>query len=342
MLRRCVRPAEPVADEATALVAATSGSTGAPRGVVITRGNLVAAAEGAWAARDGLSECAWVLALPVTSIGGLGVLTRAHLSGTALHTLASVGGAGSFAVRDLVDITVQEPFAISLVPRQLQDILDSSEGTAWLARAHTVLVGGSATPTETQDRARAAGVALVTTYGMTETTGGCVYDGMPLPGVRIDIGDDGRIEVTGRQVAAGYREGDEGTPAGLFSGAPGGRTFRTADHGTWAEGRLQVTGRVDDVVTIQGVNVSLGAVESAVRSVPGVRECAVMAHRDERSGHRLIAYVVAPDPHVLSRIPTRVAERLGGLARPHVVSLESLPMLPNGKIDRRALHDPTT
>ena len=336
MVRACVRPDEPVEDDDTALVAATSGSTGAPRGVLVTRANLRSAVEAAWEHIPGLQACSWVLALPVTSIGGFGAIVRATLAGTALHALPSVGGAASFRVEDLLSLDVTEPFAISIVPTQLADILESPAATEWLSRATTVLVGAAATPEALATRARESGISLVTTYGMTETTGGCVYDGVPLPGVRIDLVDDGRIDIIGPQVAAGYR-GLPRETAESFAGTAPARRFRTADHGEWRDGRLSIAGRVDDVVTVHGVNVALGAVESVVRSEFGVREAAVVAVPDVRQGHRLVAFVVMTDPAGVAAIAPLVVERLGGAARPEVVTVDTLPMLPSGKIDRLAL-----
>ena len=336
MVRACVQPDEPVEDDDTALVAATSGSTGAPRGVLVTRANLRSAVEAAWERIPGLQACSWVLALPVTSIGGFGAIVRATLAGTALHALPSVGGAAAFRVEDLLSLDVTEPFAISIVPTQLADILESPAATEWLSRATTVLVGAAATPEALATRARESGISLVTTYGMTETTGGCVYDGVPLPGVRIDLVDDGRIDVIGPQVAAGYR-GLPRETAESFAGTAPARRFRTADHGEWRDGRLSIAGRVDDVVTVHGVNVALGAVESVVRSEFGVREAPVVAVPDVRQGHRLVAFVVMTDPAGVAAIAPLVVERLGGAARPEVVTVDTLPMLPSGKIDRLAL-----
>ena len=336
MVRACVRPDEPVEDDDTALVAATSGSTGAPRGVLVTRANLRSAVEAAWEHIPGLQACSWVLALPVTSIGGFGAIVRATLAGTALHALPSVGGAAAFRVEDLLALEVTEPFAISIVPTQLSDILESPAATEWLSRATSVLVGAAATPEALATRARESGVSLVTTYGMTETTGGCVYDGVPLPGVRIELVDDGRIDIIGPQVAAGYR-GLPRETAESFAGVAPARRFHTADHGQWHEGRLRIAGRIDDVVTVHGVNVALGAVESIVRSELGVRDAAVVAVPDDRQGHRLVAFVVMADPAGLPAIAPLVAERLGGAARPEVITVDALPMLPSGKIDRLAL-----
>lgn len=334
MVRDCVRPGEPVEDDDTALVAATSGSTGAPRGVVITRANLRAAVEASWGAVPDLRECDWVLALPVTSIGGFGAIVRALLAGTSLHVLPSVGGATPFRADDLAQLPIRPPFALSLVPTQLSDALASPRATAWLAQATAVLVGAAATPPALADRARQAGVRVITTYGMTETTGGCVYDGVPLPGVRVDLVDDGRVDVIGPQVAAGYR-GDPSSPA--FGGRGVERRFRTSDHGVWEAGRLRILGRIDDVVTVHGVNVALGAVESVIRSVIGVAEVAVVAIPHPRQGHRIVAFVVATDPASLTRIAPAVTEALGRPARPEVVAMDRIPLLPSGKIDRLAL-----
>ena len=336
MVRACVRPDEPVEDDDTALVAATSGSTGDPRGVLVTRANLRTAVEASWQHIAGLRACSWVLALPVTSIGGFGAIVRAYLAGTALHALPSVGGASPFHVEDLLALRMDEPFAISLVPTQLADILDSPAATAWLSEATTVLVGAAATPISLARRARDAGIPLVTTYGMTETTGGCVYDGIPLPGVRIELGEDDRIDVVGAQVAAGYRGLPHETTES-FAGTGAERRFRTADHGTWVDGRLHIMGRIDDVVTVRGVNVAVGAVESVVRSELGVRDAAVVAVPDDRRGHRLVAFVVMQDSAGLTAIAPLVVERLGGAARPEVLPVDALPMLPSGKIDRLAL-----
>jgi O-succinylbenzoic acid--CoA ligase len=274
----------------------------------------------------------------VTSIGGFGAIVRAHLAGTRLHALGSVGGAAPFRVDDLLALGVDGPFAISLVPTQLADILESEPACSWLTGATAVLVGAAATPDDLLVRARDHGIRVFPTYGMTETTGGCVYGGTPLPGVRIELDADGRIDVIGPQVTAGYRCLPAET-AESFSGEGPDRRFRTSDHGRWVEGRLVVTGRIDDTVTIHGVNVALGAVESVVRSELGVRDAAVVSLPDARQGHRLIAYVVMADPAGLTAIAPLVAEQLGGAARPEVVVLDRLPHLPNGKIDRLALRD---
>ena len=144
------------------------------------------------------------------------------------------------------------------------------------------------TPRELTERARDAGIHLVTTYGMTETTGGCVYDGVPLPGVTIEVDHVdpitglGRISLAGPAVAAGYRL-DPVATAAAFTGQDAHRRFMTADRGSWHDGRLDVSGRIDDVVSIHGVNVGLDAVEAVVRSEASVRDVAVVAVPDHRA-----------------------------------------------------------
>lgn len=331
-------------DADTAVVVATSGSTGSPRGVLITAANLHAAWAAGNAGRPGLSDCGWVLALPVTSAGGFAAVVRAHLSRRPLAVLDSIGGASPFRVPDLLALPVPDPFAVSLVPSQLAAILQQPGGSAWLARAHSVIVGAAATPPELVATARAAGVAIVPSYGMTETSGGCVYDGEPLPGMTVELEPDsrgaedgaGRIVLRGPLVAAGYR-GAPQESASAFAGQAPSRAFRTQDLGVWEDGRLRVLGRLDDVVTVHGVNVSLGAIESLARTELGVADIAVIAVPDDERGHRILAVTVAPHRATREAIGPLVAERLGPLARPEVVAADALPYLPNGKIDRLTL-----
>ena len=341
-VRLAVHPDEPVEDGDTVVVLATSGSTGTPRGVCITRDNLVAAVESSWEHVPGLRECAWAVALPVTSIAGFATLVRAHLADTPVHSLDSIGGAVPFTPDALMALPISQPFAISLVPTQLSDVLASPGATRWLADATAVMVGGAMTPRELTERARDAGIRLVTTYGMTETTGGCVYDGVPLPGVTIEVDHVdpitglGRISLAGPAVAAGYRL-DPVATAAAFTGQDAHRRFTTADRGSWHDGRLDVSGRLDDVVSIHGVNVGLDAVEAVVRSEASVHDVAVVAVPDRRAGHRIIAFVVLSDPSRCDIITALVADRLGGAARPDVIEIAQLPLLSNGKIDRHSL-----
>jgi O-succinylbenzoic acid--CoA ligase len=221
---------------------------------------------------------------------------------------------------------------VSVVPTQLRRWLDAEPDA--LRRFDAVLVGGAATDPDLLARARAADVAVVTTYGTTETAGGCVYDGVALAGVAVRVTDG--IEVSGPTLALGYRC-DPGATAAAF---PDG-WFRTRDAGTLdAEGRLTVHGRLDDVVVTGGVNVLPQAVEAALRLHPDVAEAVVFGRPDGEWGQRVVAAVVpapgsAPD---LAQLRPWVTERLGAPAAPRELHLlDGVPLLHTGKPDRRSV-----
>ncbi len=168
---------------------------------------------------------------------------------------------------------------LSLVPTQLGRALDAGVRLDGYA---AVLVGGAACPPALVERARAAGVRVVLSYGMTETCGGCVYDGEPLPGVEVAVGADGRIAVGGATLFAGYR-----------FGPPQVGPHVTGDLGALDDsGRLTVLGRADDVIVTGGENVSPQAVEAALAAHPAVREAAVVGAPDPEWGQAVVAYVV--------------------------------------------------
>jgi O-succinylbenzoic acid--CoA ligase len=197
-----------------------------------------------------------------------------------------------------------------------------------------VLVGGAATDPALLDRARAEGVAVVTTYGMTETAGGCVYDGVPLDGVRARVTDG--IELAGPMLALGYRLDPDGTAAAFAGG-----WFRTRDAGTLdADGRLAVHGRLDDVVITGGVKVAPPAVEAVLREHADVAEAVVFGAPDEEWGQRVVAAVVpaaGAEPRLADLRPW-VAERLGAAAAPRELHrIDAVPALHTGKPDRRGV-----
>ncbi|MGY1830860.1 o-succinylbenzoate--CoA ligase [Geodermatophilus sp. SYSU D01180] len=323
--REVLAPDEPLEDGAD-LVVVTSGSTGGPRGVLLPAAALRASAT---ATLDRLGgPGVWLLALPVSAIAGLQVLVRSLLGGTAPAVLAPG--------EDLAAAVGRMPAGrryTALVPTQLRRYLEREPEA--LCAFDAVLVGGAATDPDLLARARGAGVAVVTTYGMTETAGGCVYDGVPLDGVRVRVGADG-IAVAGPVLALGYRRDPDGTAAAFAGGE-----FHTRDAGSVGlDGRLTVAGRLDDVVVTGGVNVAPQAVEGALRTHPAVADAVVFGRPDEEWGQRVVAAVVpapgaAPD---LAALRPWVAERLGGPSAPrelHVI--ESVPTLHTGKPDRRGV-----
>jgi O-succinylbenzoic acid--CoA ligase len=220
---------------------------------------------------------------------------------------------------------------LSLVTTQLVRLLDAGPAAGDALRTFdAVLLGGAAATPALLSRARDAGVNVVTTYGMSETCGGCVYNGVPLDGVRVDIGD--RIRLGGAVVARGYRLQPESPK---FLRRNGVRWFETDDVGTLDAGRLTVLGRADDVIVTGGKKISPQAVEAVLAEVPGVRECLVVGVPDLEWGERVVALVVG-EAH-LESLRDKATERLGAAAAPRaVVTVDVLPHKALGKPDRAA------
>ncbi|MGY1590350.1 o-succinylbenzoate--CoA ligase [Geodermatophilus sp. SYSU D00708] len=323
--RAVLRPEEPLEPGAD-LVVVTSGSTGGGRGVLLPAAAVRASGEATLARLGGPG--AWLLALPVSAIAGLQVLARSILAGTR-PTVPARG-------ERLADALARMPGGrryTALVPTQLRRYLDAEPDA--LRAFDAVLVGGAATDPALLGRAREAGVAVATTYGMTETAGGCVYDGEPLAGVGVRVGEGG-VELSGPVLALGYRLDPEGTAAAFADG-----WFRTRDAGTLGtDGRLTVHGRLDDVVVTGGVNVAPQAVEGALREHPDVADAVVFGRPDPEWGQRVVAAVV-PAPGAepdLATLRPWVAERLGGPAAPRELHrIAAVPTLHTGKPDRRGL-----
>ena len=199
-----------------------------------------------------------------------------------------------------------------------------------------VLIGGAALDAETRERALAAGVRVVTTYGMSETAGGCVYDGVPLDGVTVDLEPDGRILLGGPTLASGYVGRPDETAAAF-----GGGRFRTGDLGRWHDGRLEVLGRADDVIVTGGEKVAPAAVERVLTGQPGVRAACVTAVPDDEWGQVVAAAVVLDGPAGAGWTdPLRDAVRaeLGRAAVPRrIVAVGEIPLRGIGKPDRSAV-----
>ena len=320
------RPADPGA----AVVVLSSGSTGEPKAVVLSGAAIRA---GATATHDRLGGPGhWLLPLPRHYVAGLMVLARAHLAGTQVVPLA----------RDLANLPTVDLAAgrhyLSVVPTQLVRALERPELVEALAGLDAVLVGGGAADAALLGRARAAGIPCVTTYGMSETCGGCVYDGVPLDGVDVQVDADGRISIGGPVLLSGYRGRPDLTAEVLGTGR-----LRTADRGAWATDadgipRLRVLGRVDDVVVSGGYNVDLAAVEQRAQAWParGAAEVVVVAVPHPEWGVEVVAVADAPLPHdgltawVRAELPVFAAPR-------RLVVLDRLPRTPSGKVDRRRL-----
>ena len=308
--------------EGTAVIAPTSGSTGVPKGVELSAAALLHSARASLARIGARPGERWLCCLPAVYIAGLQVLVRSLVSGTD-PVLAERADAQTVAASGCAHV--------SLVPTQLQRLLGGGEGdlSTPLTGFRSVLLGGAAAPAGLLEAAGAARVPVVTTYGMTETSGGCVYDGLPLDRVWVKIGDDDRIWIAGPVLFSGYRGGPL---------APGDGWLRTGDLGRMdSAGRLVVRGRADDVINTGGYLVVPGEVAAALQTCPGVRDVAVVGQPDPEWGARVVA-VVAPadpaDPPTLELLRLHVQERLPRYAAPsRVVMVDAVPLLPSGKHD---------
>ena len=308
------------------IVVRTSGSTGEPKEAVLSHAAVLASARAAHDRLGGPGH--WLLDLPVNTIAGLQVLVRSVLAGTDPVVVSEHDD-----LESAIDELAGARRYASLVPTQVHR-LDAADRLGVLAGLDALLVGGAATDPALLDRARDAGVNVVRTYGMTETCGGCVYEGRPLDGVKVRIDDGGQVMLAGSVLFDGYVD------------APREQEwFATADRGEIDdEGRLWILGRMDDVVISGGVNVPLKAVERALRGVEGVGDVAVVGVDDPEWGARVVAAVVPADAVCLDGLRLdllRDAVTEGGLPRAwaprQLVLVDELPMVPGGKTDRAEL-----
>lgn len=326
------------------LTVATSGSSGTPKRVRLPGGALRASGEATAEVLGGHGR--WVLALPTHHVAGLQVLARSALAGTdpvALEPGAPfTAEAFAGAVARLGAPPAHAPLRlVSLVPTQLARLLDHPAGTRALRELDAVLLGGAAADPHLLDHARTEGARVVTTYGMSETSGGCVYDGAPLPGVRVDVDADGRVSLGGPVVAAGYADRPALTAERFRTDPDGTRWFLTDDRGVWRAGRLTVLGRLDDVVVTGGHKVEPRDVEAALRRLPGVRDALVVGVPDPEWGQRVAALVVPADrPLPTEQLRRGLRPLLPRHAVPRqVVWSDSIPLLGSGKPDRAAARE---
>ncbi|MEJ7705466.1 MAG: AMP-binding protein [Geodermatophilaceae bacterium] len=308
-----------------AVVVATSGSTGMPKGVQLTAAAL---RHSVIASLDRLSADPgqrWLCCLPTHHIAGLQVLVRSLVAGSTPDIRPAFEPA---ALRDT------DAAFVSLVPTMLHRALAAGVD---LTGFRAILLGAAAADPALLLRARKAGVRVVVTYGMSETCGGAVYDGVPLAGVDVAVdAADGRIRLAGPVLAAGYRLAPELTAAAFVDG-----WHVTQDAGRLdAHGRLHALGRLDDIVVTGGVNVSLLEVARAVARHPAVTEAAAFARPDPEWGQRIVAVVVAAaGAPPLAALRELVAACVGVEAAPReLIAVDALPVLAGGKLDRATLH----
>jgi o-succinylbenzoate---CoA ligase len=328
--------AEDHPDDPTALVIPTSGSTGTPKGVLLPASALRASAEATHRRLGGPGH--WLLAVPAHHVAGIQVLVRAVLAGTSPHVVDISNGfrPDRFAAAADRILATDGPHYTSLVPTQLSRLLGAAgDGLATLRKFDTVLLGGAAAPPALLQRAWDCGVHVTTTYGMSETSGGCVYNGQPLDITKVDVaGETGPIRLAGMMLARGYRHQPD---APAFAGG----WFRTGDLGRWRDDRLEVLGRTDDVIITGGVNIAPLLVERILAEQARVREACVLGVPDLEWGQAVVAAVVPTDPAEPpspDALRAAVRERLSAAATPkRFVFLPDLPLRGPGKPDRRAL-----
>lgn len=295
------------------LVVETSGSTGAPKRVVLTRRAVLASVAATERRLGGAGR--WALRLPASYVAGVQVVVRSLAAG---HEPVLDGWAGAAYT--------------SLVPTQLHRMLDDPADVAALAAMAAVLLGGGTIDPSLRQRAEAAGIRVVATYGMAETCGGCVYDGYALDGVAVALGTGGRIRLGGPTLFERY----DGDPAATAEALVDG-WFLTSDAGRIDDdGRLHVLGRLDDMVISGGVNVPTPAVAARLREHPDVTDAAVVGVPDEEWGQRVVAFVTG------SLSPEEARDWVAAVhprswAPRELVEVDALPLLANGKVDRIAL-----
>lgn len=339
--------------EGTAVVVRTSGSSGIPKAVALSAEALKESAEATHVALGGPGQ--WLVTLPAHLISGLQMLVRS--AAARVDPVFATGG-DTEAILEAAEEMTHERRYVSLVPVQLARLLDLAETDEdvadTLGRFDAVLVGGQAVSLDLRRRAHALGVKLRRSYGMTETAGGCVYDGVEIGDTRVRI-RGGEVQLAGPHLALGYL-GDEALTAEKFivdhdrSGTPT-RWYRTGDAGELLGGMLTVTGRLDRVIISGGVNVSLDEVERIAHEFPGWESAVALPVEHPEWGERPTLVVEMAKVPVSSAGEAEAADRasfdevreaihtqLGAAAAPEWANeIETLPRVAGGKPDLQAI-----
>lgn len=330
-------------DQRVALVIETSGSTGIPKRVALSTAALLASAVGSAIALGGpdaaMRSSQWILALPTHYIAGVNVLLRSIVAGTE-PVVAPSGPFDAEGFCRLADAVRADVGYAALVPAQLQTLVDAAERSTavrdTVAGLGGLLVGGQATQLAVLERAAALGIRVVRSYGSSETSGGCLYDGRPFSGVDARL-VDGQLELSGPVLAEGYLAEPERTAA-AFPVREGVRWYRTGDTAELLDGVVRVTGRADNVIISGGINVSLDRVQAVVRTVPDLADAVVVAVPDERFGQASVIVSTGTGTTLLQDARSAVEGSLGRHARPAGLHhVDTVPLLASGKPDLPAI-----
>ncbi len=318
----------------TAAVVVTSGTTGEPKGAELTFAGLeaIGTAFGSMLGVDPDDRA--LVCLPLHHVAGLAILARARVCGVPVTVH------GAFSLHAVAAApAVEGATLVSLVPTMLARLVDAG---APLHEFRRIIVGGAPTPPDLRARAEALGAPVVDSYGLSETWGGVVLDGEPVPGIEVMLSSDAQVLMRGPMVMRGYRNAPDAT-AGAFDGDG---WFTTGDIGAWNDhGRLHVVDRARDIVISGGVNVSPTAVENALVTHPHVSDVCIVGTADPEWGERVVAFVVpldASEPLTLEDL--RTFGRDAGLSDAQLprqlILVRVIPRAPSGKPLRRELRGP--
>lgn len=315
-------------DDDVALIVETSGSTGVPKKISLSRKALIASAHAASFALDADDYSSqWLLALPTNYIAGANVLIRSVLAGTQPVIMnTSVPFTAEAFARSASHMKAEKRFT-SLVPTQLGRLALAAEHDEFvleqLRRFDAILVGGQAADYQLIGRLEKLGMRIIVTYGMTETCGGCIYNGIPIGDTEVRLIDD-RIAIK-NSMLANVELDTEGF-------------FVTQDAGLVDEkGHLGIIGRLDRVINSGGIKISLDRVEQLAMRINGVDDLAAASIHDMQWGERVgVAYVGSPE--VADDIAHSLGNDLGPAGKPvRVIRVDKLPKTANAKNDLVAL-----
>ena len=314
-----IEPLPETVDNEIACVVESSGSTGIPKRISISLDAITHAAK---VGQERLGpQGQWLLALPINFIAGQQVLMRSVLNKVQPVMLNTAVPFTAEAFSRAAQLMSHEIKYTSLVPAQLAKLVAAAEADpvvlSSLRSFRAILVGGQATSPELLNRARGLGIKVVTSYGMTETAGGCVYDGIPLEGVSLKIAPDGRLLIQGKTLAADQDDW-------IFTNDLAELT---------SDGKLVILGRADRVIISGGLKISLDRVEYLGSELPGVEEISAVSIRDANFGERVgVCYVGSPE--VSEDIANQLATVLGPAGKPiRVIRVDKLPKLATSKVD---------